>query len=160
MFQSIYTTVITNIQISLGKGSSWIIDSVIDHTISISKNNPLVGSSYIKLPKELEHPRKGLINIQNIDDNEYFKWSIVTYLNPADNHPARITNNDKILLKRLILEDMMKFTVKVRDINKIEKKNSISISVFGYENKEKHPFYVSKKCCEENRVDLLLIEEE
>ena len=29
--------------------------------------NPLAGSSYIKLPKELEHPRKGLINIQNID---------------------------------------------------------------------------------------------
>ena len=34
------------------KGSDWIIDSVIDHTINISKNNPLAGSSYIKLPKE------------------------------------------------------------------------------------------------------------
>ena len=45
MFESIYTTNITNIQISLGKGSGWIIDSVIDHTISISKYNPLVGSS-------------------------------------------------------------------------------------------------------------------
>ena len=38
---------------SLGKGSRWIIDSVIDHTINISKYNPLAGSSYIKLPKEL-----------------------------------------------------------------------------------------------------------
>ena len=45
MFQSIYTTIILNIQNSLGKGSSWIIDSVIDHTISISKYNPLAGSS-------------------------------------------------------------------------------------------------------------------
>ena len=35
MFQSIYTTPITNIQKSLGKGAGWIIDSVIDHTISI-----------------------------------------------------------------------------------------------------------------------------
>ena len=41
--------------------------SVIDHTISISKYNPLAGSIYIKLPKELDHPRKVLINIQNID---------------------------------------------------------------------------------------------
>ena len=73
VFQSIYTTIITNIQTSLGKGSGWIIDSVIDHAISISKYNPLAESSYIKLPKELDHPRKGLINIQNIVDNECFK---------------------------------------------------------------------------------------
>ena len=64
MFQSICTTVITNIQKSLGKGSGRIIDSVIDHTISISKYNPLAGHSYIKLPKELDHPRKGLINFK------------------------------------------------------------------------------------------------
>ena len=72
-FQSLYTTIITNIQKSLGKGSGSIIDSVINHTVSISKYNPLAGSSYIKLPKELDHPRKGLINIQNTDDNECFK---------------------------------------------------------------------------------------
>ena len=46
----------------------WIIDSVVDHTINISKYNPLAGSSYIKLPKELNYPRKGLINVQNIDE--------------------------------------------------------------------------------------------
>ena len=90
VFQSFYTTVITNIKKYLGKRSAWIIDSVIDHSISISKYNPLAGSSYIKLPKELDHPRKGLINIQNIDDNECFIWSIVRYVNPANNHSARI----------------------------------------------------------------------
>ena len=37
VFQSIYHIIITNVQKSLGKGSGWIIDSVIDHTISISK---------------------------------------------------------------------------------------------------------------------------
>ena len=47
-------------QKSSGKGSGRIIDSVIDQTISISKYNPLAGSSYIKLPKE-EDPRKILI---------------------------------------------------------------------------------------------------
>ena len=73
VFQSIYTTIITNIQNLLRKGLSWIIDSVIDHTISISKYNTLAGSSYIKLLKELDHQRKGLINIQNTDDNEWFK---------------------------------------------------------------------------------------
>ena len=70
VFKWVYTTIIENIQKSLGKGSGWIIDSVIDHTISISKYNPLAGSSYLKLPEELDHPRKRLINIQNIDDNK------------------------------------------------------------------------------------------
>ena len=35
MFQSIYTTVITNIQKSLGKGSGCSIDSVIDHILLV-----------------------------------------------------------------------------------------------------------------------------
>ena len=40
VFEFIYS--IKNKQKSLGKGSGRIIDSVIDHTISISKNNPLL----------------------------------------------------------------------------------------------------------------------
>ena len=52
------------------------------------KYGPLVGGTFIKLPKELKHPRKGLTNIQDIDDNECFKWSSVRYLNPADCNPA------------------------------------------------------------------------
>ena len=63
MFQSNYITIITNTQKSLETSLGWIIDSIIDHTISISKYNPLAGSSYIKLSKELDHTRKGLIDI-------------------------------------------------------------------------------------------------
>ena len=48
MFETFYTTITTNTQNFLGKGSGWIIDSVIDHTINISKNNHLAGSSYQK----------------------------------------------------------------------------------------------------------------
>ena len=96
----------------------------------------MAGSSYIKLTKELGHPRKGLINIQNTDDNECFKWRLVRYLNPADHHPARIMKADKDFAKRHDFKDI-KLPVKTRDIHKIEKKNSVGISVFGYENKVK-----------------------
>ena len=112
VFQSIYTTIISNIQKCLGKGSGWTIDSVIDHNISISKYNPLTGSSSIKLPKELDHPRKGLINIQNLDDNKCFKWYLVRYLNPADRNPPRIAKADKHFAKKLVFKDI-KFPVKV-----------------------------------------------
>ena len=44
VFKSIYTTIISNIQKSFGKGSGWIIDSAIEHSINISKYKPLAGS--------------------------------------------------------------------------------------------------------------------
>ena len=83
---------------------------------------------------------------------------MVRYLNLAEHNPRRITKADKDFAKRLDFKDI-KFPVKIRDIHKIEKKNSIGISVFGYENKEKYPIYVSKKCSEEKHIDLLLIGE-
>ena len=112
MFQSICTAIITNVQKSLWNGSGWITDSVIDHTVSISKYNPLAGSSY---------PRKGLVNVQNIDDNECFKWRLLRYLDPADHNPRRFTKADNNFAKRLDFKDI-KFSVKIKDIHKIEKK--------------------------------------
>ena len=73
VFKSIYTKIISNIQKSIGKESGWFIDSATVLNISISMYSPLAGSNYIKLPKDLDHPRKGLINTQNIDDNECLK---------------------------------------------------------------------------------------
>ena len=67
--ESIYTTIMSNIQESSGKGSDWIFDSVIENNIDISKYNSWAGSSYIKLSKKVDHQKRGLINIQNMDDN-------------------------------------------------------------------------------------------
>ena len=82
-----------------------------------------------------------MINIQNIDDNECFKWCSVRYLHPAVHHPTRIIRAGKVFVKNIGFKD-------------------INISVFSYGNKEKHPVYVSKRCCEDKHVHLSLIEEE
>ena len=102
VFESVYTTVIANLE----------------DNINISKYNSLAGNSYIKLPKELDHPRKELINIQNIDDNECSKWCLVRYLHPPDHNPIRITKSDKYFAKKLDLKEI-KIPVKVRDIHKV-----------------------------------------
>ena len=96
----IYSTIVSNIQKSSGQGSGWIIDSVIDHHINISKHNPLAGDSGIKLPTELDHSRKGLVNIQDIDYNECFKWCLDRNFHPADCNPARITKTGKNFSKK------------------------------------------------------------
>ena len=71
----------------------------------ISRYNPLAGNSYIRLPKELNPPRKGLINVQYINDNECFKLRLVRYLNPTDHHAVRITEADKDFTKRIDFKD-------------------------------------------------------
>ena len=78
------------------------------------------------------------------------------YLNPADCSPARITKANKGFSKKFDFKNV-KLPVKIRGIHKIEKRNSLGFSIFGYETKKKHQIYVSKKCCEGKYVDLLLI---
>ena len=66
---------------------------------------------------------------------------LVRYLHHADHHLARITKIEKEFTREHDFADI-KFTFKIRDILKIENKNSIAISVFGHENKEKYPIYI------------------
>ena len=67
---------------------------------------------------------------------------LVRCLNPANHHLARIKKADKDFAKKLDFKNSTKFPVKVRNIHKIEKKKEFHrISVFGYQNKEKHSNY-------------------
>ena len=63
VFESVYTTITSNIQKSLGKSSGWIIDLVRGFNFNISKYNPLAGGSYTKLPRSLDYPRKALLKL-------------------------------------------------------------------------------------------------
>ena len=81
---------------------------------------------------------------------------MVRHLNPAGHNWRRITKAKKDFVKRFDFKDI-KFPVKIRDVPKIGKKNSIAISVFGNEIKRIYPIYVSEKCCQEEHVNLVLI---
>ena len=83
------------------------------------------------------------------------KWDLVRYLNPANDHATSITKDDKDFGNRCDFIDI-KFPVKATAIHKFQKNISARISVFGFENREKHPIYVSKQISEEKHVPLLL----
>ena len=63
-----------------------------------------------------------MIDIQNIDNNECFKWCLVRSLYPTNHNPARTTKVDKDFTKELDFNDI-KFPVKTRDLHKIFLKN-------------------------------------
>ena len=56
----------------ISEGSAWSIQEIQNHYTNVVKYKPMNGSSYIKLPIELQSPKKGLINIQNKDKNIFF----------------------------------------------------------------------------------------
>ena len=120
------------------------------------KYKPTNGSSYIKLPQELKNSAKGLINIKN-EDNECFRWCHIRHLNPQAKNPKRIKKVDKQYIENLDYSGI-EFSVTVKQYNKIEKQNEININVFGYENKQPYPIYVSKEM-HEDHMNLLLITE-
>ena len=141
----------------INNGSGWIIESIESQYINISTYKPLLGSSYTDLPIELNHPRKGLINIKN-KDQKCFLWCHVRHINPKKDHPGKIKKDDKRLASNLNYDEIV-FPVKEKDFKKIEVQNNISVNVFGYEDKLVFPIYISNKNFDDS-IDLLLLLED
>ena len=117
------------------EGSGWVFVEVENLTLHTVIWDPLKGSSYIDLPKELKN-KKAIINMKN-EDNKCFLWSVLRALNPTNNHPERIDNNLKSKEDTLNMEGIT-YPVDFKGIKRFEKQNpDISISVLGYSKKEK-----------------------
>ena len=140
----------------LSESSGWTIERIDGHFVDIANYQSLHTYVYIPLPAELQHPKKGLINIKN-NDNECFRWCHIRHLNPKDNNPQRIKRSDILMVDQLNYYGV-EFPVSVKDYAKIEAQNSININVWGYENKEFYPIYVSKQN-NDDMLNLLLITE-
>ena len=75
-----------------------------------------------------------MINIENKNDNECFRWCHLAFLFPPKNHPERISkykeHTDKIKYNKI------NFPVKLKDIPKIENMNDdIRFNVYGVDDK-------------------------
>ena len=126
----------------INEGSGWVIDLINSEYLNIFAYVPLLGSSFIRLPDKLNHPKKGLINLQN-DGNRCFLWCHIRHLNLVGDHAARISRKDERIANTLDYSDVV-FPVSERDYGKTEDRNGICVNVFLYENKV-YPIYVSGK---------------
>ena len=152
-----YEEIKHKLDIWTGEGSGWIVDKIEDIHMDIANYDPLAGSSYIPLPRELNNSMKGLINLKN-KDNECFKWCHVRFVNPQDKHPDRIKKQDKKIANTLDYRGI-NFTMKARDYELVEERFNFNVNVFGYENRV-FPLYVSKKSNEQVLNVLLISNEE
>ena len=93
------------------------------------------------------------------EDNECFRWCHIRHLNPQAKYPQRIKKSDKQYVDNLNYNGI-EFPVTTKQYNKIEKQNETNINVFGYENKQPYPIYVSKEKYDNQMNSLLITENE
>ena len=89
-----FEEILNLLDISINEGSGWVIGKIEGLYINVANYEPLLGDSYVPLPKALNNSMKGLINIKN-KDLKCFMWCHVTFLNPTNSHPERINKQGK-----------------------------------------------------------------
>jgi len=142
------------------KGSGWSIGRVLELKLQTAKYNPIRGSSYFPLCKELQN-KKAIVNVQN-KDNKCFMWCVLAHFYPVERHPERINQYRKYATE-FNFKDIT-FPVQLNDIAKFEEQNEpITINVYEWNPEDKlKPLRISENSPtfddEANyHVDLLLI---
>ena len=85
---------------------------------------------WMPLP-EIFEKKHALLNPQNKDDDECFKWCMTRAFFECKIHPERITNELREQSKSFDWNGIS-FPVDFRDIDRFEKKSDIPVNVFGW----------------------------
>ena len=136
--------------------SRFRFDEVLFLDVNFHHLNLTRGSSYLLLPDWIA--KKGsIINPQN-DDEECFKWSVITALKWTDvtSHPERVSNLRKF--SDNYGWSGLEFPVSIKDIGKFENKNSVLVNVLAVEDRN---IYINRKSdySSDHEINLLLISE-
>ncbi|XP_036144933.1 uncharacterized protein LOC118646348 [Monomorium pharaonis] len=109
------------------RDSGWALSQIINLTLNINKYNPLHAGCHVTLPREIM-TKRAIVNV-NSKDNACFAWSVVAALHPAERHSERESSYPHYTTV-LNFDDIM-FPVTIKDIEKFESVNNISINVYG-----------------------------
>ena len=130
------------------RGSHWRFQRVISLHIHLAEYKPFNGRSYIKLPDSFQR-KKEVLNIKN-KDNNCFQWCIARVLNPNKLHPERIS--DLRGKTNQVNFTGIKFSVKLRDIDRFEKQNEgIAVIVFGLDRTKVYPLRITERNIRERK---------
>lgn len=147
--------IIESLEKFMRDGSGWVIKKVLHLEIHTVRYSPLNGSSYIPLPKTLQH-NCSILNVRNFDDS-CFEYSILAAV-----HKIGSTNmKDYLQYKGQLNLSDIPLPVPISKIDKFEKNNAmISINVFGYEQNEIFPLRITKEKARLHHVNLLYLKQD
>ena len=146
--------IIENVDTFQNRGSGWIFEKIIDLRVHIDKYKPISAKSYIQLPDKIIK-KEAIINIKN-EDNQCFKWSVLSCLFPVNKNSTRVSKKMKLNAASLNWNGL-EFPVQVDKIVIFERNNpKYAVNVYSYD-KEVYPIRISENNGREKTIDLLLI---
>ncbi|CAG8620566.1 8864_t:CDS:1, partial [Ambispora gerdemannii] len=170
-----YNEIIDQIEDEAIQESGWLFVQAEEVSLEISAFRPLCGSNYLPLSEALDKPQLGLINPQNNDDNECFKWCISAYHTreealKANKKPPHLNEIRRLRRNGNIANfEGIKFPATLHDIDKFEENNpNYAINIFRPVYKEVFrkikvdidPLHISERNYQvEHMIDLLYLTE-
>ena len=134
--------------------SRFVFDEFLYLDVNFHQLNLTRGSSYLPLPDWLVS-KKAIVNPHN-DDEESFKWSVITVENARMKDPQCVSN----LRKFMDNYDWsgLEFPVSIKDIGKFETRNNISVNVLAVEGRD---IYIHREGQRVGReINLLMVSED
>ncbi|RLU19202.1 hypothetical protein DMN91_007759 [Ooceraea biroi] len=115
------------------RDSGWALSRILNLTINVNRHNPIHAGCHIKLPEKIKL-KKAVVNVQSMD-NACFAWAVVAALHPAEEHvdrPSSYSHYTTVLNLKGI-----EFPVSLKQIQKFELLNDISVNVHAIQEKKK-----------------------
>ncbi|KAJ8936825.1 hypothetical protein NQ318_015292 [Aromia moschata] len=152
--ENVYGKLLRTLEDFTQRDSGWSLLEIIGLRVNINNYSPItVGlSTYTEMPQFIKN-KKCVINVKN-DDEYCFLWAIVSALHPASKHPERISSYTNI--RGVLKFEGIEFPMKLKDIPKFERLNSISVNVYTINKKEILPVCLTKNNFEKI-VNLLMV---
>ena len=134
--------------------SRFVFDEFLYLGVNFHQLNLTRGSSYLPLPDWLAS-KKAIVNPHS-DDEECFKWSVITVENAGMKNPQRVSNLRKFMDN--YDWSRLEFPVSIKDISKFETRNNISVNVLAVEGRD---IYIHRKGQRVGReINLLMVSED
>ena len=134
--------------------SRFIFDEFLYLDINFHQLNLTRGSSYLPLPDLLVR-KKAIVNPHN-NDEECFKWSVITVEKVGMKDPQRVSNLRKF--KDNYDWSGLEFPVSIKDIGKFKTRNNISVNILAVEGRDIDIHRKSQRMGRE--INLLMVSED
>ena len=139
------------------RGSSWIMDKLLEAFINVAQYRPMRGGNYMPLPEKLQN-KKAIINVQN-RDNQCLRWALRAALFPPP-RGVKVTRTSSYPTEDGLNFTGIDFPTPVSQIDRLERQNpNLPINVFGWENGHVVVYRISEKGGEAPRINLMLIKQ-
>ena len=134
--------------------SRFVFNEFLYLDVNFHQLNLTRGASYLPLPDWLVR-KKAIVNPHN-DNEECFKWSVITAENAGMKDPQRVSNLRKFTDN--YNWSGLEFPVSIKDIGKFETRNNISVNVLAVEGRD---IYIHRKGWRMGReINLLMVSED